>query len=83
MSVVSESVAGLRRRTYILMTCICEDNDGETTQRRNQATPTNHTNLASIRHGVALEEVRQYENDEITNGDEGDHARVLERIETS
>jgi hypothetical protein len=69
--------------TDILMTCICENNDRKAAQRGNQASPAYDANLASVRLGITFEKVGQHEDDEIADGDEGDHARIFEGIKTS
>ena len=71
-----------RRQTYILMACVCKDNDGKTAQGRDQTPPADNANLAAVRHGVSLEKVREHKDDKISNGDESNHAGVFEGIKT-
>ncbi len=64
------------------MTGVCKDRDRKTAEGRQEASPTNDADRTSVLGDVALDEMRHHENDQVADRDQGDDARVLERIET-
>lgn len=69
--------------THVLVTRIGKDHYGKATQSRNGAAPSDNTNRPSILHRIALDEVCYNEDDQITNRNECNDARVLERVQTA
>jgi hypothetical protein len=59
---------------------VCKDNDGQATQRSYRTLPGDEADVPIIRNLVCCKVVDD-QNDEIANRNQGNHARVLERIE--
>jgi hypothetical protein len=69
--------------TYILVTSIRKYNDRKTSQCLHRALPFPYVNFTSIDECVAFDEMREDEDDQVANCDEGYNGGVLERIEAA
>ena len=65
------------------MTCIGEDDDGEAGEGGDGTRPLEDADGAAGVEGVAFEIVGDDEDDEVGDGEKGDDAGVLERVEPS
>lgn len=63
--------------THVLMACVCEYNDGESSQDRNRASPLEDSDVSAVSESVALDVVGYDENNEIRNRAQSNDARVL------
>lgn len=55
MSILEAEVKG--QRTYVLVTCICKDNDRKTAQNGDYASRLDHSNISNILLGVPFDEM--------------------------
>lgn len=62
------------------MACVSKNNDREAAQCLYSTSPVNKTELASTLNGVAFDEMRENEDDQISDRDKSDDAGVLQRI---
>lgn len=62
------------------MACVRKDDDRQTAKRSYWALPPNQANIPVVGDLISGKVVDN-QNDEIANGNQGDHARVLQRIE--
>lgn len=69
------------RRTYILVACECKDDDRETAQHGNRASPVDHTNRASTGRHISRHEVINHQNYQVCHRDQSRNARVLEGVQ--
>lgn len=74
--------AGERVSLYILVTRISKYDDRQGAQGLDGASPFNDANLTRVSVGVGSKVVDDEDN-QVANGDEGDDAGVLERVETA
>ena len=65
------------------MACVCKDNDGKRSESRDRTCPLEHTNCASVFKGIAFDIMRDNQDNKVGNGEKGDDACVLERIQTT
>ena len=68
---------------HVLVTCVCEDYDWKSGERRDGALPFEDRDVAAVGDGVAFDVVRHDQDDEIADGDECDNGGVFERVETA
>ena len=69
--------------SYVLMACICKDDDGESCECRHAARPRKDSDCSAIRKSVASDVVCDDQYNEVCNREQGDDASVLERVETT
>lgn len=79
---VSSFTSTTLTETYILVARICEHNDRETGEGIHRSTPFKVMNLSTILEGIALDEVGHDQDDQISDGDQGNDASVFQRIES-
>lgn len=65
---------------YVLMAGVRKHNDRKAGKGGYNALPMDDVDLPSLGESVTLGEVVDHQNDQIANGNEGNHARVFERI---
>ena len=65
------------------MACVCKHYDWETLEGRNKTAPLDDSDHSSISHSISFTEVVNDQNDQVSNGDQCDNTRVLERIKTT
>ena len=70
-------------KTNILVASVSKDNDWKTTKRCNSSTPVHISDFASICHCISFDKVIDYEDDEISNGDQCNYASILEGIKSA
>jgi hypothetical protein len=68
---------------HVLMTCVGKDDDGETSQDRNDTLVRHDTDIALETHVIAFCKVVNNQHDEIANRDKSNDAGVLERVESA
>lgn len=69
--------------THILVTCVCKHYDREDGKSSYGAGPCDNVDFAAVCHGVSLEEMSENQNYEIGDRNQGYHAGIFERIETT
>jgi hypothetical protein len=62
---------------YVLMASVCENDDRKGRERRDWASPLEHTNSAPIGNGVPSDVVRYDKNDKIRDGEQCNDAGIL------
>lgn len=68
---------------HVLVACVCEDDDGEGGERGDGTRPLEDADGAPIGERVTFEVVGEDEDNEVGDGEEGDHRGVFERVETA
>lgn len=66
--------------THILMTGVSKYNDWEAAERGNRPAPFDDPNRTPLVHCIASEEMKDHEYDKVSNRDEGNNARIFERV---
>jgi hypothetical protein len=67
--------------TYILVACVCENNDWKRCKNLNRPLDVDDIDVATRGRGVADREVVDHKNDQITNGNERNNGSVLQAVE--
>jgi len=62
---------------------VCKHYDRETLEGRNKTAPLDDSDYSSVGHSISFAEVVDDQNDQVSNGDQCDNTRVLERIKTA
>ena len=66
------------------MAGVCENDDGDAAEGRDGGFPVHDAQgFGNGGFGVAFDEVREDEDDEVADGDEGDYAGVFEGVEAA
>lgn len=66
--------------THVLVAGIGKYHHRKATEGRDGSTPSDDTYRSSILHSIAFDEVGYNQDNQITNRDQCDNARVLERV---
>jgi hypothetical protein len=75
-------LGGKEGQTNILVAGICEDYDGEAGECLHGALPGEDVDFASVDQCIALDEVREHEDDQVADCYERDDGCILERVES-
>ena len=67
--------------SYILMACVCENNDWERCKNLDRSLDVDDIDIAARGCSVADREVVDHKNDQITNGNKRDNGSVLQAVE--
>ena len=70
-------VTSTQSLTYILVTCICEDDNRKALQDLNKTAPFDDSNRTSICHRIAFRKVVYYKYHEVSNRYQRDNAGVF------
>lgn len=62
------------------MASVSKNNHGKAAQECYQPLRPNVSDFASIHHSVPFDEMSNDQNDQVSDGDQCNHARVLERV---
>lgn len=63
---------------YVLVASVGKDNDWKTAEGWDDACPLSHANFPSILHGVSLDKMVDYQDNEVTNRDQRNDTSVFE-----
>ena len=67
--------------TYILVACVCENNDWERCKNLDRALDVDNIDVAASGRSVADGKVVNHKNDQISNGNKRDNGSVLQAVE--
>ena len=67
--------------TYILMASVSKDNHGKAAQECYQPFRLSVSDLASILHSVSFDKMSNDQDNQVSNGDQCNHARVFEGVQ--
>jgi hypothetical protein len=67
--------------TYILVACVCEDDDWERCKNLDRALDVDNIDVAARGRSVANREVVDHKNDQVTNGNKRNDGSVFQAVE--
>jgi hypothetical protein len=67
--------------TYILVACVCEDDDWERCKNLDRALDVDNIDIAARGRSVANREVVDHKNDQVTNGNKRNDGSVFQAVE--
>ena len=71
----------MQQATYILMASVSKDNHGKAAQDCYRPLRPDVSDFASVLHSVSFDKMSNDQNDQVSNGDQCNHARVFEGVQ--